>query len=114
MEGEYLVQLNFTMSPELAGQNCTLEIINDLGSTIYPFTLELQQGRRKIQNIGEGAAPSGALEADLSNAKASMAFGSVLALALSSVVFCLIIAVSIAYRNRIQRCAHENCCKIGY
>ena len=42
MEGEYLVQLNFTMNTELAGANYSLEIANELGKTTYTFMLKLQ------------------------------------------------------------------------
>ena len=41
IDGEYQVELTFTMVPELAGKPFSLEIENELGKTTYEFDLAL-------------------------------------------------------------------------
>ena len=41
MEGEYTVNLNFTVKQEILGKNYTFEVKNSLGTTIYQFYLEI-------------------------------------------------------------------------
>lgn len=43
LEGEYQVELTFTMTPELAGKTYALEATNELGTTSYQFDLALSQ-----------------------------------------------------------------------
>ena len=41
MEGEYTVNLNFTVEQEILGKNYRFEVKNSLGTTIYQFYLEI-------------------------------------------------------------------------
>ena len=41
IDGEYQVELTFTMDAELAGKPFSLEIENELGKTTYEFDLAL-------------------------------------------------------------------------
>jgi len=51
-DGEYQVELKFTMDAELAGKPYSLEIENDLGKTIYGFNLALDDKPPADKNKG--------------------------------------------------------------
>jgi len=52
LEGEYQVELTFTMDKELAGKPYSLEIENELGKTVYEFNLALDDKPPADKNTG--------------------------------------------------------------